>query len=44
MRTWQTAWTAWSDGMGGAMLGALGDLSPEGRQRLADAGLHHRRR
>lgn len=39
MRTWQSAWVAWSDDLGAAMLAALADLSPEGRDRLAQAGL-----
>ncbi len=44
MRKWQSAWNAWSDGIGEAMLAGFGDLSPEGRQQLAEAGLHRRRR
>jgi uncharacterized membrane protein len=44
MRTWQTAWMAWSDDLGSAMLAALAELSPEGRQRLAEAGMRHSHR
>lgn len=39
MQTWQSAWMTWSDDLGAAMLAALADLSPEGRQRLAEAGV-----
>ena len=44
MHDWQAAWAVWSSGIGSAMLDALADLTPEGRQQLADAGLHRRRR
>jgi hypothetical protein len=35
---------AWSDDLGSAMLAALAELSPEGRQRLAEAGMRHSHR
>ena len=41
MSTWQAAWKAWSDDFGSAMLAALGDVSPDGRERLANAGRRH---
>jgi uncharacterized membrane protein len=44
MHTWQTAWMAWSDDLGTAMLAALAELSPEGRERLAEAGMRHSHR
>lgn len=44
MRKWQQSWKAWSDGIGVAMLAGLQDVSAEGRQQLAEAGLHRRHR
>lgn len=41
MQTWQSAWMAWSDDLGVAMMAGLAKLSPEGRQRLAEAGVRH---
>lgn len=38
MRAWQVAWKAWSDDFGGAFLEAVGEISPDGRQRLAEFG------
>jgi uncharacterized membrane protein len=39
MKDWQTAWMSMSDGMGDGVLSAVSTLSPDGRKRLADAGL-----
>lgn len=39
MKSWQAAWMAWSDQLELSMLAALAELSPEGRQKLAEAGL-----
>ncbi|HYZ61178.1 MAG TPA: periplasmic heavy metal sensor [Acetobacteraceae bacterium] len=39
MKDWQAAWVAMSDQLGAGVLAALSDLSPDGRQRLAEAGL-----
>ncbi len=44
MRKWQQSWKVWSDGIGVAMLAGLQDVSAEGRQQLAEAGLHRRHR
>lgn len=44
MKRWQTAWLAMSDGIGEGMLDAVTTLSPDGRRRLADAGLRPGRR
>lgn len=35
MQRWQANWAAWSRALGVAMLDAAGELSPEGRERLA---------
>lgn len=38
MRTWQAAWTGWSETLGQAMLDALPGLSAPGREALATMG------
>jgi uncharacterized membrane protein len=43
MKAWQAAWLAMSDGIGEGMLSAVSTLSPDGRRRLADAGLRRPR-
>ena len=43
MKDWQTAWMAMSDGIGEGMLSGVSTLSPDGRRRLADAGLRRPR-
>lgn len=44
MRDWQVAWRAWSDDFGAAFLDGVKDISPDGRQRLAEAGRRRPRR
>ena len=44
MHNWQVAWRAWSDEFGTAFLEGVQEVSPEGRQRLADAGRRHNQR
>lgn len=44
MRNWQVAWRAWSDDFGAAFLEGVKEVSPDGRQRLAEAGRRHPRR
>ncbi len=41
MRNWQVAWKEWSDDFGAAFVDAIQEVSPEGRQRLAEAGRRH---
>jgi uncharacterized membrane protein len=41
MKDLQTSWVALSDGLNDSTLAALADLSPDGRRRLAEAGLRH---
>jgi len=42
MQAWQAAWLAMSEDLGANMLRALSELSPDGRRRLAEAGMRHR--
>ena len=43
MKDWQAAWLAMSDDLGTGMLSAVSVLSPDGRRRLAEAGMRHQR-
>src|SRR3954447_13190533 len=43
LKAWQQAWIAMSDDLGSSMLSAVSGLSPDGRRRLAEAGMRHRR-
>jgi len=42
MKAWQAAWMTMSDELGAGMLTAVSGLSPDGRRRLAEAGMRHR--
>jgi uncharacterized membrane protein len=42
MKAWQDAWIAMSNDLGDSMLTAVSGLSPDGRRRLAEAGMRHR--
>src|SRR4051794_35876696 len=42
LKAWQQAWIAMSDDLGTGMLTAVSGLSPDGRRRLAEAGMRHR--
>lgn len=42
MKAWQDAWIAMSNDMGASVLSAVSGLSPDGRRRLAEAGMRHR--
>lgn len=44
LRAWQDRWQAMADRFADSLLLAVGDLSPEGRARLADAAQRPRRR